>query len=130
MVGETDAHRRERVAHLQGHLPVGRGGEGDAARMVVREQDARRAAEQRVLHDLAQRDGGHVHPALGETPAAEDSAAADSTAVTETPAASEAETEATETPAAEESETTVAAEDETAETDTEAETTATPEAEK
>lgn len=69
-------------------------------------------------------------PNVTETPAAEDSAAADSTAVTETPAASEAETEATETPAAEESETTVAAEDETAETDTEAETTATPEAEK
>lgn len=35
-------------------------------------QDARCAAEQRVLHDLAQRDGGHVHPALGETPAAEE----------------------------------------------------------
>lgn len=69
-------------------------------------------------------------PNVTETPAAEDSAAADSTAVTEKPAASEAETEATETPAAEESETTVAAEDETAETDTEAETTATPEAEK
>lgn len=69
-------------------------------------------------------------PNVTETPAAEDSAAADSTAVTKTPAASEAETEATETPAAEESETTVAAEDETAETDTEAETTATPEAEK
>lgn len=69
-------------------------------------------------------------PNVTETPAAEDSAAADSTAVTETPAASETETEATETPAAEESETTVAAEDETAETDTEAETTATPEAEK
>lgn len=69
-------------------------------------------------------------PNVTETPAAEDSAAADSTAVTETPAASEAETEATETPGAEESETTVAAEDETAETDTEAETTATPEAEK
>ena len=69
-------------------------------------------------------------PNVTETPAAEDSAAADSTAVTETPAASEAETEATETPAAEESETTVAAEDETAETDTEAETTATPEVEK
>lgn len=69
-------------------------------------------------------------PNVTETPAAEDSAAADSTAVTETPAASETETKATETPAAEESETTVAAEDETAETDTEAETTATPEAEK
>ena len=77
--------------------------------MVVREQDARRAAEQRVLHDLAQRDGGHVHPALGETPAAEEQ-----TDVTETP-----ETEGD----------SAKADEETADS-TESEAAATPEAEK